>query len=289
MLFVSTCLMLSGSPLLGQARPDAMWTYKEVDGMELKLSVFLPKGYESSNKKFPAFVVYHGGSWATGEASWHYPDCVYWAKRGMVAVSVDYRLSKRDGVKVPLECVKDAKSAIRFLRKNATRLKIDSDRIVAAGGSAGGQLAAATAMIGSPETNDSSYDTAISCIPNAVILYNPYFNCAAELSPPNFIRENLPPVITFLGARDPAIPVESLLEFHNSYLKAGNASEYYVGNEGKHGFCNGRNPRNPFFYWSLELEDAFLVKHGLLTGKSLVEPPAGVKRLKEDEDFKAYR
>jgi acetyl esterase/lipase len=283
------CLILGAAPAWGQAEPDAMWTYKEVDGKALQLSVFFPQGYASAEEKFPAFVVYHGGSWRTGEASWHYPDCRYWAKRGMVAVSVDYRLMERDGVEVPLECVKDAKSAIRFLRKNATRLKIDPNRIVAAGGSAGGQLAAATAMITSPETNDTSYDTALSCVPNAVILYNPYFKCTAELSPPNFIRGNLPPMITFLGELDPAITVESLLEFHQSYRQAGNASEYYVGKNGKHGFCNGRNPRNPFFYWSLELEDAFLVKHGLLSGKPQVERPAGVLELKEGPDYVAYR
>lgn len=282
-------LIIGSTTLWGQAEPDAMWTYKEVDGKALKLSVFLPSGYESAEKRFPAFVVYHGGSWATGEASWHYPDCIYWAKRGMVAVSVDYRLSKRDGVKVPLECVKDAKSAIRFLRKNAMQLKIDPNRIVAAGGSAGGQLAAATAMITSPETNDTSYDTALSCIPNAVILYNPYFKCTPELSPPNFIGPGLPPVITFLGELDPAISVESLLDFHKSYRRAGNVSEYYVGKEGKHGFCNGRNPRNPFFYWSLELQDAFLVKQGLLNGKPQVKRPAGVARLVEGQDYTTYR
>ena len=91
----------------------------------------------------------------------------------MIAASVDYRLKTRDKVRVPLECVKDAKSAIRFLRKNARLLKVDPDRIVAAGGSAGGQLAAATAMIDAKETNDDQYDLSISCKPNAVILYNP--------------------------------------------------------------------------------------------------------------------
>ena len=289
LLLIASCCMLGASAVFAQATPDAMWTYKEVDGKELKLSVFFPEGYDASDKKFPTFVVYHGGSWATGEASWHYPDCVYWAKRGMVAVSVDYRLSKRDGVKVPLECIKDAKSAIRFLRKNAMQLKIDPNRIVAAGGSAGGQLAAATAMITSPETNDTSYETALSCIPNAVILYNPYFKCTPGLSPPNFIGAGLPPVITFLGELDPAITVESLLDFHKSYRRAGNVSEYYVGKEGKHGFCNGRNPRNPFFYWSLELQDAFLVKHGLLNGKPQVKCPPGVARLVEGQDYTTYR
>jgi len=267
--------------------PDAMWTYKRVDGKDLQMAVFLPDGYDRGGA-FPTFVVYHGGSWRTGEASWHYPDCAYWRSRGMIAVSVDYRLKDRDNIQVPLECVKDAKSAIRYLRKNATALKVNPNRIVAAGGSAGGQLAAATAMITGDETNDDQYDLSISCKPNAVILYNPYFKCESKLSPPEHVVGGLPPVITFLGDQDPAITVESLVAFHESLKGAGNASEFYVGKDGKHGFCNGRNPRNPFFYWSLELEDRFLVKHGMLTGSSKVEVPDGVKVLTE-QDYDAYR
>ena len=157
-------------PKPGSAAPDVMWTYKKVDDKELEMSVFLPEGYDEGNR-FPAFVVFHGGSWNAGDPNWHYPDCAYWSGRGMIAVSVGYRL--RDKVRVPLECVKDAKSAIRFLRKNAASLKVDPDRIVAAGGSAGGQLAAATATLDAKETNDDQYDLSISCKPNAVILYNP--------------------------------------------------------------------------------------------------------------------
>lgn len=272
-----------------KGQPDTMWTYKEIDGKELQLSVFLPEGYAESTERFPTFVVYHGGSWAVGEANWHYPDCEYWASRGMIAVSVDYRLSKRDGVKVPLECVKDAKSAVRFLRKHAGHLKVDSDKMVIAGGSAGGQLAAAMATLTSPETNDDCYDLSISCEPNAVILYNPYFKCEASLSPPNFVRADLPPFITFLGSEDPAITVDSIVKFHEDLKAQGGASEFYVGKGGKHGLCNGRNPNNPFFYWSLELEDQFLVKHGLLSGESLVQRPQGVKVLQPEVDYECYR
>ena len=49
-----------------KGQPHTMWTYKKIDGKELQLSVFLPEGYESSNERFPTFVVYHGGSWAVG-------------------------------------------------------------------------------------------------------------------------------------------------------------------------------------------------------------------------------
>ena len=75
------------------------------------------------------------------------------------------------------------------------------------------------ATLTSPETNDAVYDLSISCVPNAVILYNPYFKCEASLSPPNFVVDGLPPMITFLGSEDPAITVESIVAF-NDDLKA---------------------------------------------------------------------
>jgi len=283
--FVIVILMAIG--VMGEKNvsllPDTMWTYKQINGKELQMSVFLPDNYKSSKHTFPTIVIFHGGSWNAGEPSWHYPDCEYWSKRGMIAVSVDYRLKDRDGIEVPLECVKDAKSAIRFLRKNRLKLKVDIERVVIAGDSAGGQLAAAMGTIVSKETNDDSYDVSISCKPNAVILTNPYFKCTRELSPQNHILDGLPPFITFLGNEDPAITVESMKEFHNALKRAGDSTELYIGHGGKHGFCNGRNPNNPFFYWSLELEDQFLVKYGILSGASMVKVPKGVPLLQKNE------
>ena len=141
--------------------PDTRWTYKQVSGKALHMEVFLPKDYDDA-KTFPTFVVFHGGSWKTGDASWHYPDCEYWCSRGMIAVSVNYRLKDRDHVEVPLACVQDAKSAIRYLRKNARALKVDSNKIVVAGGSAGGQLAAATATMNPSEATPWACNTDVA-------------------------------------------------------------------------------------------------------------------------------
>ncbi len=259
--------------------PDTTWVYKQVDGKELQMFVFLPDDYYRLKKEFPVMVFFHGGSWVEGEASWQFPDCAYWSRRGMIAISVDYRLKERDHVEVPLECLKDAKSAIRFVRKNAVMLKADTQKIVVGGDSAGGQLAAALATIMAKETNDSSDDLSISCRPDAVILTNPYFKCVSYLSPPGYIVGGLPPFITFLGDDDVAITVDEMKAFSSALKKAGNYAELYIGKGGKHGFCNGRDSSNPYFYWSAELEDNFLVKQGILTGPSLVKIPAGVVAL----------
>ena len=285
-LLTLTLSALSAVSATAAPRPDTMWTYKKIDGKQLRMSVFLPDGYETA-KALPTIVIFHGGSWNAGEPSWHYPDCAYWSSRGMIAVSVGYRLKTRDGVEVPLACVKDAKSAMRHLRKNAAELKVDPTKVVAAGGSAGGQLAAALATLTDARTNDAQDDLSISCRPDAVILYNPYMKCKAELSPPKHVTKGLPPFVTFLGDQDQAITVAEMKSFHDALKSAGNSSILYIGKGAKHGFCNGRNPNNPFFYWSLELEDQFLVKHGILSGPSKVQAPDGVKQLLP-ADFDVY-
>jgi len=254
----------------------------------LKMDVFLPAGYQDAEVSYPVMVIFHGGSWTVGETNLHWPDGNFWAKRGMIAVSVDYRLRHRDKVKVPLECVKDAKSAIRYLRANAKELKIDPSRVVAKGDSAGGQLAAATATLTDPKTNDDCFNLSISCVPQAVILTCPWFKTSPDMCPPKHLREGLPPFLTFAGGADHAIPVSEMEEFHQALKAKGIPSELYIGNQGKHGFCNGRNPYNRFFYWSINLADQFLVKHGILEGVSNMTIPKEVKQLKEN-DFQVYQ
>ena len=60
-----------------------------------------------------------------------------------------------------------------------------------------------------------------------------------------------------------------MVEFHQALKAKSIPSELYIGNKGKHGFCNGRNPYNQFFYWSIDLTDRFLVKHGILHEASI--------------------
>jgi hypothetical protein len=87
------------------------------------------------------------------------------------------------------------------------------------------------------------------------------------------LLEGSPPFITFAGGADTALPMAEMIEFHELLKEKEIVSELYIGNQGKHGFCNGRNPYNPFFYWSVDLIDRFLVKHGILDGSSTVSMP----------------
>jgi dienelactone hydrolase len=264
--------------------PDEFWNYKEAEGKHYRLSVFLPRD-KAPIKKRPIMVIFHGGAWVNGDANWHYPDCTYWSSRGMIAVSVDYRLRDRDNVSVPLACIQDAKSVIRFLKSQANTYGIDTDNIICLGASAGGHLAASTATIDDPESDDNCYDSGISAMPKALILCNPWYRCEDRLSPAKQIKKNCPPLLTFIGDCDPEIPVDEMKAVHENYKEHDNFSKVYVGIGGKHGFCIGGDGKNPYYYWFLKCVDQFLCDLKVISGKNTVVLPKGIKDLMPGTDY----
>ena len=162
--------------------PDQALVYKTVDkqgeASELQLQVFLPKGHQSSDCR-PAAVFFHGGGWYGGTPDHMYPQCRYLALRGMVAISVQYRTINVFGT-TPKECVKDGKSAMRWVRSHAAELGINPSRIVAGGGSAGGHIAAATALV--EAFDEAGEDASVSCRPDALVLLTPSLITARRVS-----------------------------------------------------------------------------------------------------------
>ena len=114
----------------------------------------------------------------------------------------------------------DAKSAIRFLRENASVWNIDENKIIASGGSAGGHLAAATATL--KEFNDEQDNLTYSSVPDALILFNPvldtYFatrrlgELAKKISPRN-IGPKMPPTLIHHGTKSILFPHKQAIDF----------------------------------------------------------------------------
>ncbi|MBP6233805.1 MAG: alpha/beta fold hydrolase [Chitinophagaceae bacterium] len=104
---------------------------------ELKLDVFYPT--EKTEKKRTAVIFIHGGGWRSGNKAMHYPLLQELAALGYVCITPEYRLSTEA---LYPAAIHDIKSAIRWVRKNAAQYRIDVNKIVAAGHSSGGELAA---------------------------------------------------------------------------------------------------------------------------------------------------
>ncbi|MBK7711775.1 MAG: alpha/beta hydrolase fold domain-containing protein [Bacteroidales bacterium] len=152
--------------------------YKSVDTFRLKADIFY-SNQSLTKENNTAIVFFHGGGWAFGTPDEFFTTCERYAKMGIVTFSIEYRLSVENGVTPhktisPIECVIDAKSAIRWVRENARKFHIDSPKIIAAGQSAGGHLALCTAMI--HNYNEISDNMAISCRPDAILLFSSCIN-----------------------------------------------------------------------------------------------------------------
>jgi len=221
--------------------------YKHVGEIELKLWHMPPK-VATRNQPTPAMVFYYGGGWRARNITHFRRQGEELAALGMHVFLPDYRAWKAYGGS-PFDCVEDAKSAMRYIRLNADDFKIDPNRIAAGGGSAGGHLAAACALV--PELNAPD-DPDISARPDALILFNPVYDNGPEgygynrikdrwpeISPLHHINSNAPPNIVFLGTEDELIPVETGQAWQAKMKAANVRSELYLYEGRGHGFFNG--------------------------------------------------
>lgn len=200
---------------VGSSGPSKTFVYKKTKQAELAIVVHFPSGWKASDRR-AAIVFFFGGGWTNGKLSQFEPQATALAARGLVTARADYRVKSRHGVS-PDVCVEDAKSAVRWLRQNASMLGIDPNRIIAAGGSAGGHIAACTALTDGLEAPGE--DLRISSRPNAMILFNPVLRLdhlsalvarvghneklAKQISPNLHISKETPPTLLFFGDQDP--------------------------------------------------------------------------------------
>ncbi|MEM7392497.1 MAG: alpha/beta hydrolase [Verrucomicrobiota bacterium] len=249
--------------------------YKTIGDVELKAHIFNPEGHKPSDRR-PAAVFFFGGGWNSGTPLQFKNQCLYLASRGMVAMAMDYRVKSRNKT-TPFECVKDGKSAVRWVRTNAKRLGIDPDRIAAGGGSAGGHVAAATGTV--PGLEEAGEDQTVSPRPNALLLFNPVYDNGPngygynrvkerfkEISPMHNIDRSTPPAIVFLGSRDKLIPVSTAETFKKKMEDAGVKSVLHVYEGQAHGFFNPWKGGPDVFRKTMQQLDAFLVELGYLDG-----------------------
>lgn len=221
--------------------------FKQIDTTKLFMDVFYPKKIVTS-KSYPAMIFFFGGGWINGDRSHFLNHAKYFSKRGLVCFLVDYRTRNKNST-TPFESLKDAKSAIRFIRKNATNFGIDANKIIASGGSAGGHLAAASAL--TTDYNEDTDDLSFSCIPNALVLFNPVIDNGPggygyerigdkykSFSPLHNIKKDAPPTIIFLGTNDHLIPVEAAHYYKKVTEKVGSTCELYLYENQGHGFFN---------------------------------------------------
>lgn len=224
--------------------------------VELKLDLARPA---SGKGPFPALVFLFGGGYKTGSRSHFGLEIMEAAKRGYVAVSIDYRLTRveengKPKYQFPAQ-VHDAKCAVRWLRSNARKYKIDKNRIGMLGFSAGGNLALMLGLTDSSdglegECGDLQYSSRVQAVVNLaggtdlVIHYQLYSYYYGDLlggtpeevperyksaSPITYVSNDDPPVLSICGTRDRVLQQEELLD---NRMKAVGAFHTLIVREG---------------------------------------------------------
>ncbi|MFC7337868.1 alpha/beta hydrolase [Haloferula chungangensis] len=270
------------SPLTAaDLKPDRTVTYKTIGDTKLQIEIFEPEDHKPGEKR-PAIVFFFGGGWNGGSTKQFHQQAETLSELGMVAFCADYRVKSRNKT-TPFECVKDGKSAIRWVREHAAELGVDPDKIVASGGSAGGHVASCTDLISGCEEEGENLE--VSSRPNATILFNPVLDTTSKgygatkfqadqqtvLSPCHQVKKDLAPTIVFHGTKDTTVPYENAERFTDLMKKAGNECTLIPVVDKGHGSFNSLafRPKNDRADYDLTMTNSieFLQTHGFLEKK----------------------
>ncbi len=253
--------------------------YAKAGDHEMRLHVVKPKNWEAS-EKLPCLVYFFGGGWNTGNPKLPSRWGRWAAEHGIVGILPDYRTKSRHGAS-PEDCVSDGRKAVKWIQEHATQLGIDPAKIICGGESAGGHVAAWTAISEKGPGKDDP--GAPNPSPAALVLLCPVTDstdsgfggtkrfgkspeCAEACSVNHQMSKKMPPSVVFHGTEDKAVPYANSLDFRDRIVKNGGVCElvpfegmghmYWTGGHGD----AGSKAKDKTEKMILE----FLAKHGLM-------------------------
>lgn len=239
-----------------------------------KIDIAVPNG----PGPHPLIVWIHGGGWEMGSKGGFGPATVHQVARGYAVAGINYRFSQHATFPAQLFDVKDA---IRFLKSNAAKYKLDKSRIGVLGASAGGHLAALLGTTNGISDLDrpgsKPEETKITCVvdlfgPADLLRLSPpgspenpvtkllggdtglKRDLAKLASPQTHADESDAPTLIIHGDKDLLVPLSQSRDLHKAYEQAGMKSELVVVKNGGHGIR--------FFNPDIQVKiDSFFDKH----------------------------
>lgn len=267
---------------------QANLTYSTANNVELKLDLYLPR---NTTEPVPLVMFFHGGGWVEGRKESTVLYLLPYLQMGFAVANVGYRLGRVSSAPAAVE---DTRCALRWLSRRAKELKIDTNKIVLTGGSAGGHLALITGMLpaGNPfdracATDDSTRwvsgtepPMAVAAIinnfgitdvedllsgPNAKHYAVEWLGAAPNrdalarsVSPIQYVRAGLPAIFTVHGDADSLVPYAHSTRLHDALNKTGVANEMVTVAGGGHGGFSAAETQRV-----AAAVRAFLVKQGI--------------------------
>ncbi len=162
--------------------------YANIDGIPLCLQILVPAsrnvGFipfaEKQTFAVPCFVFVQGSAWMQQYVYAQVAQVAKLAEKGYVCAIVEYRHS---GIANFPAQAKDARNAIRYLRQNAEKYGIDSERMIVAGDSSGGHTAMWAALIHDDNSADNCFPGVSAEVKGIVDFYGSTSVMAADSNP----------------------------------------------------------------------------------------------------------
>jgi acetyl esterase len=213
------------------------FVFRKVGDAELRLHVVKPKGWTKDDHR-PCMVSFFGGGWISGTPESSLRWSKWAASQGMVGIAPDYRTRDRFRT-TPEACVEDGRAAMVWIIAHASELGIDTSKLVVSGASAGGHVAAWTAIAKAGPSKD---DPAPSLLPAALVLFNPVSDTkeggyggpkrfsksverALACSVPDQMQAKMPPTIIFHSTGDKTVPYANSTALRDKLIANGNRCE----------------------------------------------------------------
>jgi acetyl esterase/lipase len=267
---LNLCLLFAAAGAL-VAQPSSNWpveaannyrvstniTYLVANNYEAKLDVYQRR----SEGLHPTLIYIHGGGWVGGTKEGALMSLMPWFEMGWNVVNVEYRLGR---VSLAPAAVEDCLCALRWIGTHADQYRIDTSRLVVSGDSAGGHLSLTTGMI--PQSAGLDRQCPGPDLPKVAAIVNFYGitdvvdlldgpnmksyavawfgsrpdreEIARRVSPLNFVRADLPPILTIHGDADPTVPYNHAVRLHEALAKAGVPNQLLTIPGGRHGGFN---------------------------------------------------
>jgi acetyl esterase/lipase len=236
--------------------------YAERDGMELHTHILYPKNAKGA---LPCIIYIPGSAWFKQNIDMSIPNMERFAARGYVIALVEYRPSTVAHFPAQAE---DAKTATRFMRKNAKKYHVDTNNVFAWGDSSGGHTALLLGYTSGEKDLDTDvykkYSDRVNAVvdyygpadlvtiaqsnnilnpdpktsPEAVLIGSPIADNIPEArraSPVDYATADVPPTIVAHGNKDFVVPMSQSNEMAEALDKAGANYVYYCLLGGGHG------------------------------------------------------
>ena len=266
------------STLLNDYRVTPNITYVTANNFEAKLDVYVPRNIAGPH---PTVMFIHGGGWVGGSKEGSILSLLPYFEMGFAVVNVEYRLGR---VSLAPAAVEDCRCALRWVIQHAKEHNFDTSKIVVTGSSAGGHLALTTGMLtpaaGLDRQCPGPDDLKVAAIVNwygitdvVDLLDGPNQKSyavgwlgslpsreeiARRVSPMQYVRRDLPPIITIHGDADPTVPYAHATKMLAALQKAGAAAMLHTVPKGGHGNFPTAEQIKAF-----DAVRAFLAKNGM--------------------------